>query len=49
MRNELPHVLQVKASVEGKNVAVALGTLDIAMRRFMPVTVGLPNLVAAGT
>jgi hypothetical protein len=47
MRDQLPYVFQVKTSVEGEDIAVTLRTWNIAMSRFVPITVRLPNFMAA--
>jgi len=47
VRDQLPHILQVKTCVEGEYVAVTLGTCNVAMSRFVPVAERLPNFVAA--
>ena len=47
MRRELPKVFEMESGVERHYVTVALLARDIAMRGFMPITVGLPDFVAA--
>lgn len=46
MRNELAQILHVIASVESHDIAMAFRAGDVAMRRFMPVAVGLPDFMA---
>src|SRR4051812_26268658 len=48
MRDELAQVLRVKSGVESHDVAMAFRARDIAVGRFVPVTVGLPDLVTLG-
>jgi len=48
MCSQLANVFQMKTGVKRHHVAVAFRARDIAVRRFVPVAVGLPDLVALG-
>src|SRR4029077_15468688 len=47
MRCQLTNVLQMEAGVESEDIPVTFGTRHIAMSGFVPVCIGLPDLVAA--
>src|ERR1035441_4434473 len=38
----------MKAGIKSEDIAVTLGTREVAMSRFVPVTVRLPDFVATG-
>ena len=46
MRGKLANIFQMKAGVESQDIAMALRARNVAMRGLMPITIGLPDLVA---